>query len=243
MILDLNRLNALEKEIYNTLTVFMKQNGPLKITEAAALCDCSTSKISKFVKKLGFDTFKQFTNFTQGELPAPSAASSELERIRQFTDNFDHSMVDNFLLTMYKYDRIILLGYGPSYYCAEYLEYKLRIHTTKNIIAVPDIVTAQSQLRENTLLIIFSVTGKFASFNDIYNETKALNGEVLLLIEEYAPDLLNNYENIYFLTSSNQDSSLKPYEKSRVLFFIFLEEVIFELRRRQNDGDKTEIIQ
>lgn len=229
MILDINRLNTLEREIYETLTQYAQTNGTLKITEAAELCDCSTSKISKFVKKLGFENFKQFMSFTQGELPVQKKRSNELERIRNFTEHFDMNMVDAFISALAGHERIIILGYGPSYICAQYLEYKLRIHSHKNIVAVPDLISAQNQIDEDTLLVIFSTTGRFTSFSQICEETRQKGGDILLLVEEYYPELLNKYENIFFLTDSTQPVELKPHEKSRTLFFIFIEEVIFKI--------------
>jgi len=46
-------------------------------------------------------------------------------------------------------------------------------------------------------------------------------------------DLLEQYENVCFLTHSVQSPELKPYEKSRTVFFIFIEEVIFRLLERK----------
>ena len=229
MIIDLNKLNALERDIFQQLTEHAKENGTLRITDAAQLCGCSTSKISKFVKKLGFDNFKQFMQFTQGEEPPQKRRSSELERIRDFTEEFDHKMVEAFISMLNSHERIIILGYGPSYTCAQYLEYKLRIQCNKYIVAVPDLITAQSQLGDRSLLVIFSATGRFTSFHEICQETREKGGDVLLIMEEYYPELLNEHDNIFFLTRSIQDPSLRPHEKSRVIFFIFIEEVMFRI--------------
>lgn len=235
MIIDLNKLNALEHNIYDKLILYTKENQSLKITKAAELCGCSTSKISKFVKKLGFENFKQFVNFTQGEDPPQKEISNELERIRNFTEEFDSKMVDAFVSLLDSHAKIILFGYGPSYHCAQYFEYKLRIHCDKFIVAIPDVITAISQVDSNTLLVVFSATGRFASFKEICDEAKRKNGDILLIVEEYHPELLNDYENIFFLTHSTQSSELAPYEKSRIVFYIFIEEVIFKLLERNKN--------
>lgn len=233
MIIDLNKLNPLEQDIYNKLMVYTKDNASLKIAEASSLCGCSTSKISKFVKKLGFDNFKQFVTFTQGKELPRKEHSSELERIRDFTEKFDSNVVDNFIDLLDKHKKIIIFGYGPSYYCAQYFEYKLRIQYDAFIISVPDIVTAQNLIDDTTLLVILSTTGHFASFKDICEKTKEKGGDILLIVEEYHTDLLNDYDNICFLTDSTQSSELAPHEKSRTVFFIFIEEVIFQLLKRK----------
>lgn len=69
MIIDRKKLNPLEQLIYKQLVVYAEENTSIKISEAALYCGCSVSKISKFVKKLGFDNFKQFAAFLQGKEP------------------------------------------------------------------------------------------------------------------------------------------------------------------------------
>ncbi len=235
MILDLNKLNALEKEIYGQLTEYAKDNSTLKITEAAVLCNCSASKISKFVKKLGFDNFKQFVAFIRGETLPLKKSSNELQRIRDFTTSFDPQNVDTFISLLDTHKKIILFGYGPSYYCAQYLEYKLRIQSDAFIMTVPDIVTAENLIDDTTLLVILSTTGHFASFKNICEKTKENGGDIFLIVEEYHPELLHDYDNICFLTDTTQSADLAPHEKSRIVFFIFIEEVIFEIIRRTKE--------
>lgn len=235
MIIDLDKLNTLERDIYHRLMLYTKDNKGLKITQAAELCGCSTSKISKFVKKLGFDNFKQFVSFTQGETPPQKKNATELERIRDFTENFDTEMVDTFVSMLDNYEKIVLFGYGPSYICAQYFEYKLRIHCDKFVVAIPDMITAMRQLDDTTLLVVFSATGRFASFKTICDQAKQVGCDIVLLVEEYNPALLEDYDNIFFLTESTQSSELRPYEKSRTIFFIFIEEVIFRLIERNNE--------
>ncbi len=236
MIIDLNKLNSLEKEIYNKLTSHMKEHTELRITEAASLCECSPSKISKFVKKLGFENFKQFAAFTKGEAIPEKKVSSELKRIRDFTRSFDTSIVDKFIKMLDTHKKIIFFGYGPSFLCAQYFEYKLRLLTNSVVIAVSDIGTAQNLIDDSSLLVILSTTGHYASFQAIYEDAKTKQCDILLLVEEYHHDLIDCYDNIYFLTQSTQSSALKAHEKSRVVFFIFIEEVIFKLIQRKNEA-------
>jgi hypothetical protein len=44
-------------------------------------------------------------------------------------------------------------------------------------------------------------------------------------MEEYRPSMLQNYDKVLFLTESCQSDDLKPYEKSRTVFFIFIEKI------------------
>lgn len=224
--IDFNKLNPLEKKISETLVIFSKNASTITINEAAEACNCSISKISKFVKKLGFNNYKQYLDFLYGKELPQKKSYVELDRIKNFIDDFDISLVDNFIELMNSYEKIILFGYGPSFICTQYFEYKLRIHTNKFVISVPDEVSAENLMDNKSLLVIFSTTGKFKSFDRINNIAKEKICETLLIIEEYNASLLTEYNNIFWLSKVPQPDYLKPYEKSRIVFFIFIEEVI-----------------
>lgn len=243
--IDVNKLNSLEQEIYKTLTECSKENSNIRITQAAEACGCSVSKISKFVKKLGFENYKQFMDFLYGNEIPQKKFSNELIRIKNFIDDFDISLVDEFISLMDSYDRIILFGYGPSFICMQYFEYKLRLTTNKLVICVPDEMSVESLIDDRSLLVIFSTTGKFRSFDKIYNNAKGRGCEVLLIVEEYNTSLLSKYDKIYMLTKSFQSNDFEPYEKSRTVFFIFIEEVIQHIihrNRLENAKQREEIL-
>ena len=235
--LDAGGLNNLELRIHNSLTEAAKSEANIKINRAAEICGCSVSKISKFVKKLGFGTYKEYVGFIYGEAPRSKRTSAELERIRDFADSFDPEIVDEFVKRLDEYDKIILFGYGPSLLCAQYFEYKLRIATSKTVMTAADEATAMILLDDKSLFIVFSATGKFKSFSELLAFAGEKSAGVLLIVEEYNPSLLSDCDSIIYLTKSTQGDEIPPYEKSRIVFFIFIEEVILRLLaiRREND--------
>ncbi|MGH4140031.1 MurR/RpiR family transcriptional regulator [Clostridium sp.] len=224
--IDFNKLNPLEKKINETLITLSKTDTNITITKAAQACDCSMSKISKFVKKLGFNNYKQYMDFLYGKSIPENKSSIELQRIKNFIDDFDISLVDEFIELINSYKKIILFGYGPSFICTQYFEYKLRINTNKFVIAVPDEISAESLIDDKSLLVIFSTTGKFKSFERINSLAKEKGCQVLLIVEEYNASLLTNYNKVFWMSKFLQPDNFKPYEKSRIVFFIFIEEVI-----------------
>ncbi|RCX17915.1 RpiR family transcriptional regulator [Anaerobacterium chartisolvens] len=224
--IDFNKLNPLEKKINETLLNHSKSVSDITIKEAAELCGCSISKISKFVKKLGFNNYKQYVDFLYGREQPQRKPSAELERIKNFIDDFNISLVDEFIELMNAHEKIILFGYGPSFICSQYFEYKLRIVTNKVVMAVSDEVSVENLIDDTSLLVIFSATGQFKSFDSINNSAKEKGCSVLLIIEEYNPKLLANYHRIFWLSKHLQPQDLRPYEKSRTIFFIFIEEVV-----------------
>lgn len=231
--IDLNNLNPLEKEIYNTLNQKALSIPNIKIIQAAEYCGCSISKISKVVKKLGFKNYKQFMSFLYGEAISVTFTSNELNRIKQFIDDFDSKVVDDFIDLINQHERIILFGYGPSYIVAQYFEYKLHTITNKYSIAMQDALSVKNMADNKSLLVIFTATGTFKSFEDIYRTAKEKDCTVSVVSEEYNPSLVNTCDNLFWLSKYNQPNELKPHEKSRTIFFIFIEEVIHKLMESQ----------
>jgi DNA-binding MurR/RpiR family transcriptional regulator len=223
--IDTGKLNALEKSIYERIEK-IAGNEDLTITRAAALCGCSVSKISKLARRLGFADYKQYIRYISGKEILQPDPSPELQRISGFLEQFDDSLTNQILDAINRHDRIVLFGYGPSFYCLQYFEYKLRFATNKTIVATEDELIVRSLIDRRSLLLIFSVTGNFKSFATIYRLAQKRQGEVILIMEEYHHSLLQDYDKVLFLTESRQSDTLKPYEKSRTVFFIFIEEIM-----------------
>ena len=233
--IDFEALNPLERTIHTKLVEASEKRDGLRIYEAAALCDCSPSKISKFTRKLGFANFKQYVDFLYGRTVPHVATSSEIDRLSSYLDAFDNGPVEQMAALIESRDKLVLLGYGPSFLCAQYFEYKFKACLQKVTIAAPDELTSASILDDNTLLLIFTVTGTFASFDAIYAEAKRKGGDVAILMEEYNPALLARYDTVFCLAKQSQPGNLHPYEKSRTVFFIFMEEVIRLLMSKRDE--------
>ncbi len=231
--LNMEQLNPLEVQIYDILLAYSKSHPKFRINQAATLCGCSESKISKFVKKLGFANFKQYLEFLYGsELPV-SEQSNELARIDQFIETFDPSLVEELLELILTHDKIVFFGYGPSLLCAQYFEYRLRTCSNKMAMSVSDEISVSSLVDENTLLIILTVTGTFHSFETVCDNAKRKGCEVAMVVEEYNTDLFDQCDKIFWLAKTPQPNDLKAYEKSRTIFFVFLEEVIQRILHHQ----------
>ncbi|MFJ5625716.1 MurR/RpiR family transcriptional regulator [Peribacillus loiseleuriae] len=203
----------------------------------------SSSKISKLVRKIGFESFKQYKQFFGGQpvILDDQKTSSELERLKNFLENFDPVLVDEFLTLFKKYNRIVLFGLGPSFICVEYFAYKLALVSGKNIFATQEEIPTKHLVDEETLFIVFSVTGKSASFENLFNSLKSCGAEMLLILEEYNTTLALEIDNIFYLTNSTQNENLLPFEKTRTIFFIFIEEVIAKLMSERDTNNLERI--
>lgn len=237
--IDFTTLNELEKTIHETLQRATTNYNTIRISDAAMLCGCSISKISKCSKKLGFSNFKQYVDFLYNRDGESSPPSTELKRIQHFITNFDSSIVDEMVELIKGYERIVLFGYGPSLLCAEYIEYRLRTVTNKTIIAVVDEVSVASMSDSKTLLIILTVTGNYRNFKDMYEAASTKGAKVVIVAQYYNKSLIDQCDNIFFLTQEITSSSIIPHEQSRTLFFIFMEEVIGKIDRKKKEPIST----
>ena len=229
--IDFNRLNPLEKDIHKTLKEAAHHRTSITIDEAADLCSCSMSKISKFVKKLGFTNYKQYIQFLYDKELSISGTSNELERLKNFIEDFDPALVTAFIEEIEHYPKILIFGYGPSYLAAEYFEYKLRFSTGKYVNALSEEFMVENLLDSDTLLVILTTTGAFRPFVHLYESAKDQGAKVLILAEEYNKALLDSCDQLIWLSKHAQPKELKPHEKSRTVFYIFIEEVAAALRR------------
>ncbi len=92
--IDLHTLNPLERHIHEVLLAQRDTKGTMRINQAAEICNCSVSKISKFVKKLGFHNYKQYMEFfLNGKDIIGYTSTNEIQRIRSFLDTFDSQLL------------------------------------------------------------------------------------------------------------------------------------------------------
>ena len=230
---DTTRLNPGERKIVDDLMAHAKSNPAFKITEAAGICGCSISQVSKAIKKAGFSGYKNFIHVLYtGERP-PAPALAELERLKRVIDDFDLSAIDEFVSLLDEHERIIFFGYGPSLISAQYFEYKLRFCSSARVTTAPDGPSAKSMLEQSSLLVIFTATGQYRSFKSLASEAKKKGTEVVVVSEEFNPLLLENCNRHFVLTRHKQSDTLKPHEKTRTVFFIFFEQVIQKIQRDQ----------
>lgn len=238
--LSTDNLTLLEKEMHSTLSEKIAENSELRIIEAAEICDVSSSKVSKFVRKLGFENYKQYRLYFSGQQEAMEIRrkSSEIERLINFLESYDPKIVGDFVSVFNKYNKIILFGLGPSFICAEYFAYKLATITDKNVFVSQHEDYTERLADEETLLIVFSVTGKFSSFENLFDAIKLKGSKGMLVLEENVNTRDSKADYIFYLSTFNQSNNLLPFEKTRTIFMIFIEEIIAALHLNTKETNK-----
>ncbi|MDX6154501.1 MurR/RpiR family transcriptional regulator [Marinococcus sp. PL1-022] len=237
--LNEEKLTRLEKRIHETLSETVMTRSNLKIIDAATLCETSPSKVSKLVRKLGFENFKEYKLYFSGKSfdITSKQKSSEIERLIAFLTNYDPKMVDEFLNVFMKFNRIIIFGLGPSFISADYFAYKLNTLTDKKVFATQHEDYVGHLADEHTLLIVFSVTGAFSSFKHLFTSAKEKKSQIMLILEENKNTRDFEVDYIFRLSKFPQNDELLAFEKTRTIFFIFIEEVIARLREKLNEKE------
>jgi len=235
--LDFSKLNTLDSKIHQKLQEAVKNHSSITIDDAAKMCNCSPSKISKFVQKLGFKNYKQYIRFLYGKDISTSETSSELDRLQKIIKDFDPTLVTAFAKEIGDVQKVLFFGHGPSYLAAEYFEYKLRLSTNKVVNALSEEFMVQNLLDSDTLLVILTTTGAFRSFSDLYQAASTRGTKVLILCEEYNKQLLESCDQLIWLSKYPQSKDLLPHQKSRTVFYIFIEEVIRHIRSINSPED------
>lgn len=236
--IDETKLNQLERKVLTSLTEHSKGHPEPTITEAGKICGCSVSQVSKAIKKAGFEGYKQYIRYLYfGEYPE-NETCDEIERLKQFLNDFDTSLVDEFVKLINGYRKIIVFGYGPSHFCAQYIEYKLRFCIDASVTAPPDVTSLRSMIDGDTLLIVLSATGQYRSFEDLTRYAKEQGADTVMVSEEFNTVLMDNCDRYIFLSRHKQPDILKPHEKTRSVFFIFFEQVIQNILRDKRLPDE-----
>jgi DNA-binding MurR/RpiR family transcriptional regulator len=233
--IDETKLNLLEKRVLEALKEYSKKNDAPRIIEAAGICKCSVSVVSKAVKKAGFSGYKQFIRYLYYEESPQKEPTSELNRIKQIIDDFDASLIDELVKLILSHKKIFLFGFGPSFICAQYIEYKLRFCINSFIAVPPDEASLRNLLDDKSLLIILTATGKYRSFKEITDFAESKGADAVIVSEEFNPALMENCDRYFFLSRHNQSDALKPHQKTRTAFFIFFEEVIHRIILKERE--------
>ncbi|WP_046209551.1 MurR/RpiR family transcriptional regulator [Vibrio sp. ECSMB14105] len=224
-------LNNLEKKILREITPILEKESNISISKASEQLNISPSKLSKFVRRMGFENFKEFKRLHNKNIDIENSEdsaikNSHLSSIQIFLDSFDRDLVDSFSIEMEKYQNIVLYGAGPSFACAVYFSDRIQMTTHKRSTAVSDMNMLQHYCNQDTLLITLSTSGLYDSYTNLINVNA---GEKLFLFEDLItlPELAN-YK-VFYLTRGSKNNKVTQYKRPRTLFFIFLEEVINKL--------------
>ena len=155
---------SIEHHIARVMLEHIHQLNNISIGAMADLCSVSKSTISKFVKQLGFEDYKEFKDYIlqKGTEEYLDVLFSD---IRYLFFNTDSKKIEHLVTLIHDYEEVAAFGEGYSETAALNFQHKMSfyqkfIYTTTNDRKQVEYI---SHAKENTLLLIFSNSGRYIS--------------------------------------------------------------------------------
>lgn len=237
--------NTPANDIYHIICKYIKDHvleiPYMSIDEVANGCYVSKSMITKFVKKLGYNSFKEFKQDCEVRLcsikndrPFIEIKNEEnVNRIKIFSDylinSFDTAMeqlddkkVLNLVKDIENCSQIVALGHGMSKMMCEMLQYYLDYLKIPVLVSDSDF-NCESQMDKNTLIIVISAKGYLFKYDKrlIYKINQLKQTKWLITCNQDIVD----FENI--LSAYSAQSSVNEF-----LILYMIKIIVNELSRR-----------
>ena len=187
--------DSIETHITEVLLKHINEIDSMSIEQVAQLCGVSKSTLSKFVKKIGFDDYKEFRDITRNEkrrsgyygyedkLPMGRFIErkgwreyiSILEKdLQTFANTIDFTQISALARALHTQEQVA--AFGSVYSQTVAIDFMYRLAEEGKYIRTYTYDTKQEQylknMDEDTLVIIFSNSGYY-----LYGEGMKLNGE------------------------------------------------------------------
>lgn len=223
-----SRRDSTDANIAETLLEHINEIDRLSIENVAEMCSISTSKFSKFVKRLGFGNYKEFRDLVKNEkyrsgyygyedkIPMglyieKDGWESYLEILRKDLDHFtartDFNMVRRLARALRSHDEVAAFGSVYSQTAAIDFMYRMA-EEGKNIRTYTYDLEQEKYMKdmdENTLVIIFSNSGQY-----LYGDGMRKLG--------YFKSYLKRTKGEIALITSNAEAAMDPIVKYPILY-------------------------
>lgn len=169
--LNLNKLSAVEQEIYRFVVNNLEKVPYMRVRDIAADAHVSSTSVFRFVQKVGFDSFPEFRFYIKTHLEkvhdqAHQKQLSLEERIKSLNMTIFHPDVEyqikKMAQTLRKADCILFMGMGSSGAVSQYVARKLA-NIGYFCISIDELTyPISSFLRSNrkNILVFLSVSGE-----------------------------------------------------------------------------------
>ena len=223
-----SRRDSTDSYIAETLLANINEIDKLPIDSVAELCNISKSKLSKFVKKIGFNDYKEFRDLVKNEkyrsgyygyedkLPMGRYIAKEgwepyLKILHQdldcFTEKTDQNMIRRLAKALHEHEEVATFGSVYSQTAAVDFMYRMA-EEGKYIRTYTYDLEQEEYMRnmdEDTLVILFSNSGQY-----LYGDGMRKIG--------YFKSYLKRTKGEIALITSNEDAAMDPIVKYPILY-------------------------
>lgn len=220
--------NSTDSHIAEVILENINEIDKYSIERVAKICDVSKSKLSKFVKKIGFDDYKEFRELVRNEkyhsgyygyedkLPMGRFIGKEgwtpyLEILKydldHFTNKMDMAMIRRLALAIRSHRQVA--AFGSVYSQTAAIDFMYRMAEEGKYIRTYTSDTSQEEylknMGEDTLIIIFSNSGQY-----LYGDGMRLSG--------YFKTYMKKVKGEIALITSSEKTALDPIVKYPILY-------------------------
>lgn len=212
-------------DTYHTICKYIKDNisdiENMSIDKIAEECYVSKSMISKFTKKLGYETFKDFkyecethnkllkdlqpiTSYSSYDLRANvvEEMDSITNALRNASNKIDYKKLNNLVNDINKASCIVAIGHGASKNVCETMQFYLD-YLKKSVIIADSDFTIEDSIDDNAIILIVSANGNMFQYNSrIINKINKLKQKKWLIT---CNSKINSIENIVVVPSKNKE--------------------------------------
>lgn len=221
-------IDSTDSHIAEVMLEHVNEIDRLSIEKVAELCSVSKSKLSKFVKQMGFDDYKEFRDLVKNEkyrsgyygyedkLPMGRYIAKEgwdeymkilHDDLDRFTERLDMYAVRRLATALYQHKEVA--AFGSVYSQTAAIDFMYRMAEEGKYIRTYTYDIAQEEYLKNmdkdTLVIIFSNSGQY-----LYGDGMRLNG--------YFKTYLKKTKGEIALITSNREAAMDPIVKYPVLY-------------------------
>ena len=217
-----------DRQIYEALIANPDQITYKSITRLAEDTGVSQPAVSRFVKTIGYDSYRDFRSDMTSWLAATSETTdtdnsslpSYFRHLNTTLEAAEQVLTKEYMKELMTYldqfNHIYATGQGKSYQPAALMEILMRKHETDcHALPMDYIGEVSSYMGKKDLLILFSVSGK----SEIFRNLSHTSGKLMLVTANAAPD--NRFDRIVHLPYTTRDPEASAM--SPVLFDIFVE--------------------
>ena len=222
-----------EKDVYYTIAWTMLQNikevPRLNINQLADMCYTSTSTISRFIKKLGYESFGDFKekvelvlgyykrdisfhpDFGEKSDIDPSSMVKNFygvinNHLKETCNNLDIRKLDKLLELIYQHKKINFFGMQFSQYMSMEIQAKL-LALGKFVTAFVDVkeqLKCAEESDEDSLAIILSIAGRVGK-TDLVNKIKESKSKLVVITQNPKVDFLEDADLVILFGNKNTD--------------------------------------
>lgn len=214
-------------DTYHTICKYIKDNisdiENMSIDKIADECYVSKSMISKFTKKLGYETFKDFkyecethSKVLKDLQPITSYSSYDLKEnviqemdsitnaLRNASNKIDYTKLNNLVNDINKASCVVAIGHGASKNVCETMQFYLD-YLKKSVIIADSDFTIEDSIDDNAIILIVSANGNMFKYNSrLINKINKLKQKKWLIT---CNSKIDNIENIVVVPSKNKEIS------------------------------------